>query len=361
MGGAADVVPLPPARPATLVERARMRLGQGWLQQRIIADRIARAAREAVRRHGIEVLVMEETWGWAAEVQRALPIPVVVTLHGPWFLLHELLSSGPASPTDRVRIRREAAALGICAGVTAPSAEVLRATLAACDAPGALPRAVIPNPMPVAEPLDYGSLDETARRSLLFVGRFDALEGADTVLDAFVQLIRGGAEARLTFVGPDRGIPLPGGGMRHAAEALAALPEDVRSRIDYLGPLSKGEIEALRRRHAIAIMASRYENFPYALLEALAAGTATVCTAVGGAIEAVRDGETMLIPPGDPDALADALRRLLDSPEMMRRLGAAARASVETTYAPAPVADRMTNFLARVTETFRGADAGKAA
>ena len=348
-GGAAGVVPPPPARPATLAERVRMRLGQSWLQHRIIADRVARAAREAVRRHGIEVLVMEETWGWAAEVQRALPIPVVVTLHGPWFLHKALQSTPGAARMDAVREARERAAILSCAGVTAPSRAVLTATQAQYG-PFSVPTTVIPNPIPLREPVDFAALAPEARRSLLFVGRFDPHKGGDTVLEGFARLIRGGGEARLTFVGPDRGIPLPGGGVRHVAEALAALPEDVRTRVDYLGQRSAAEVTVLRRRHGIALVASRYETFGNVAMEAMAVGAAVVATRAGGLIEMLRHGETgLLVPPGDSVALANACARLLGEPGLAPRLGAAARKDVEKRLSPEVVGRVLAEFLVDLT------------
>jgi glycosyltransferase involved in cell wall biosynthesis len=62
----------------------------------------------------------------------------------------------------------------------------------------------------------------------------------------------------------------------------------------------------------------------------MAAGLPVVATRVGGVPELVVDGETgFLVPPADPPALAAALQRLLDEPQLRARLGAAGRARVE--------------------------------
>jgi glycosyltransferase involved in cell wall biosynthesis len=74
------------------------------------------------------------------------------------------------------------------------------------------------------------------------------------------------------------------------------------------------------------VLPSLYEGFGIAILEAMAAGRPVVATAVGGIPEVVVHGETgLLVPPGDPVALADALHELLAHPERARALGARGR------------------------------------
>lgn len=354
--GDSRVVALPPARNLSVGERILMRLGRDVVQD-VLAERLAAAAREAVRRRKIEVLVIEETQGWAAQVQRAVPIPVVVTLHGPWFL-HKAMQSAGTTASDARRERREADAFRTCAGITAPSRDVLARTEATHDL-SSRPRAVIPNPIPLKRSVDHVGLDDRARRTLLFVGRFDRHKGGDTMIEAFGELIRLGVDAHLTFVGPDHGVPRPGAEPFRIHDALAALPAEARRRIDYRGPCAKGDIEALRLRHPIAVVASRYENFPYTLLESMAAGAATIGTAAGGQTEIVRDGETgLLVPPSDPSALAAACRRVLESPDLAARMGAAARNDVAARFAPREIARQMCEFLETIRTSFASAADG---
>lgn len=71
---------------------------------------------------------------------------------------------------------------------------------------------------------------------------------------------------------------------------------------------------------------TRSEGLGTSLLDAMAAGVPVVASAAGGVVEIVADGETgLLVPPGDPDALAAAVDRLLDDRGLAARLGAAGR------------------------------------
>jgi glycosyltransferase involved in cell wall biosynthesis len=70
----------------------------------------------------------------------------------------------------------------------------------------------------------------------------------------------------------------------------------------------------------VCVQASRAEGLGFSVLESLACGTPVIVSAVGGLVETVRDGTTgWTVPPGDPDALAAALRDALDRPEEARR------------------------------------------
>ncbi|MEE1787790.1 glycosyltransferase family 4 protein [Streptomyces sp. SP17BM10] len=100
--------------------------------------------------------------------------------------------------------------------------------------------------------------------------------------------------------------------------------------IEFRSGLTDRELVDLYRSAEVACVPSLYEGFSLPAAEAMATGTPLVAT-TGGAIPEVAgpDGRTCLaVPPGNADALAAALGRLLDDPELRERLGSAGRERV---------------------------------
>ena len=116
------------------------------------------------------------------------------------------------------------------------------------------------------------------------------------------------------------------------------LTEDQRTSITALALPSPEEArELLRRASAVAVICEPTElpSGTLVLLDAMALGKPVVATEVKGTVDYVTDGETgLLVPPHDADALARALRRLMDDPELRARLGAEGRRRCQTQFTP---------------------------
>jgi glycosyltransferase involved in cell wall biosynthesis len=98
----------------------------------------------------------------------------------------------------------------------------------------------------------------------------------------------------------------------------------VAGRVAFLG--YRDDLPSLLAACDLVVLPSRYEGLPISLIEAMAAARPVVATDIGGTRELVRDGETgVLVPPDDPEALADAIADLASRPDERRRLGEAGR------------------------------------
>jgi glycosyltransferase involved in cell wall biosynthesis len=91
---------------------------------------------------------------------------------------------------------------------------------------------------------------------------------------------------------------------------------------------------------------SYQEGFPLVLLEAMAVGLSAVSAAIPGPVEMIADGaDGVLVPPGDPAALARGLAGVIAAPRKARALGAAARAKVLADYGPESLQRRLDAVL----------------
>ncbi len=159
------------------------------------------------------------------------------------------------------------------------------------------------------------------------VANFTAQKDYPNLLAAARLLIDGGTAATIVAVGQ------------------GPLESQIRARADELG-LGDAIVFTGFRDDAVRVLgacdvftlASAWEGLPVALMEALALGLPVVATRVGGVAESMHDGEdAVLVPPGDPEALAGAWRRVLEDDSLRDRLGAAARARASEFDATAAV------------------------
>jgi phosphatidylinositol alpha-1,6-mannosyltransferase len=184
-----------------------------------------------------------------------------------------------------------------------------------------------------------------AGRWLLSVARLSRHKGVDTALKAL---------AGLSGRYPDLHYAVVGTG-----EELEALEEEARQlgvgdRVRFLTEVPDRDLPALYNVAMVylgvsRLMEQRVEGFGISIAEASACGIPVVAGRSGGIPEAVRDGETgFLVDAERPEAVAEAVGRLLDDGELRGRLGAAGRRAVETYYNW----DRVVGDLARLGREF---------
>jgi glycosyltransferase involved in cell wall biosynthesis len=181
---------------------------------------------------------------------------------------------------------------------------------------------------------------------LLFVGRISEQKGIFPLLEA-ARTLPDGVQLVLCASSPD------------TPELLGRLEAAVAERpavrwINAMLPVP--EVVQLMSHAAAFVCPSIYEPFGLINLEAMGCGTPVVASRVGGIPEVVVDGETgWLVEPGDPAALARALRRALEDGERGRRMGAAGRRRVEQHFSWDRIAERTMAVYADAIETHRRA------
>lgn len=148
------------------------------------------------------------------------------------------------------------------------------------------------------------------------------------------------AAARVLSTVPTAEFHLVGAGPEEATVRGLADTLGLGDRVRFLGALEPDAMWAALNRFAVAVLCSRSEGLPNAVLEAMVAARAVVATAVGDVPAVVRDGVTgLLVPAGDAGALGAAIGRILKDPALAADLGAAARRQALAAYGPARMAD----------------------
>jgi glycosyltransferase involved in cell wall biosynthesis len=172
---------------------------------------------------------------------------------------------------------------------------------------------VLVNPAPMPGDVAPAELDDD---TLVFVGRLTTQKALPDALRAVAAV--DGAKLVIVGDGPERG-------------ALEELSRElgIGDRVAFAGARTRDEVLRTLAGARAAVLSSAWENLPHAAVEALSVGTPVVATAVGGVPEVVHDdGNGLLVPPGDVDALAAAIRRVLGDDALHARLAAAAQPSV---------------------------------
>lgn len=154
------------------------------------------------------------------------------------------------------------------------------------------------------------------RSQLVCVASLTPRKGHEVLLAALALLSASGW--RLTCVGPGGGI--------HSARLRAVVQEHGwQNRVRFTGPLTGADLERIWSGADLGVLASHSETYGMAVTEALARGVPVLATAAGGVPEALgraSDGTRpgLLVRPGDPEAMAGALRGWWHDPGLRRRL-----------------------------------------
>ena len=151
--------------------------------------------------------------------------------------------------------------------------------------------------------------------NILFVGRMEPRKGLIHLLRAFRKLQRDGVRARLLLVGT-------GPGEREARRYV--LTRQLEN-VEFLGRVPEGQKAQLFKTADIYVSpATGRESFGIVLLEAMSAGAPIICSDIHGYRGVVRrDRDGLLVEPGNADALAASIRRLIDDPQLRAQLSRA--------------------------------------
>lgn len=271
--------------------------------------------------------------------------PVLIKLHT-CNVLRRMVDSQVLKPWQHVtvrlalwrardQIRNERRSIAGADILCAPSAR-MRDEVIAQGLDGGRSIGVVPNPValrpeseiPVGEP------------HVLFVGRLDIGKGIQYLPRMVKRMLAKRPDAMLDIVGPDsyaRGL----GSLKSWLEAQLG---SLAAHVVFHGRLGKDALDAAYRRASVVVAPSRWDNFPGAVLDAMAWGRPVVASPHGGMAEMLDGTGCPVVEPGS-DAFGDAVGALLENSSRCRVAGAAVRQRARNVYGERAVVSRYLKFL----------------
>lgn len=178
---------------------------------------------------------------------------------------------------------------------------------------------------------------EGAGQDVLFLANLEVRKGIHVLLDAFSELSPELPGARLVVAGE---------GPESQAVRRRLRETPALGRVELLGRVDRTRVMATMQACDLYCLPSYGEPYGMTALEAMACARPVVATAAGGLQHMVPDDGGRKVPPGDPAALAGALREVLADPALRRSMGARNRAEVEQRFAWSRVGDRLEQIYA---------------
>jgi len=168
--------------------------------------------------------------------------------------------------------------------------------------------------------------------TILFAGRLEVRKGVFDLLDCMRIVTISIPQARLVIIGKG---PLSSSITRKVAEL------ELQKQVDIRGFVTRQELCDTMLRSSMFVLPSHYEGLPTVALEAMACKLPVVATAARGNSDIIRSEVTgLLVPPRSPEALAQAVVRLLQHPELREKLAKNARRMIEENFTWDRICDR---------------------
>jgi glycosyltransferase involved in cell wall biosynthesis len=292
-----------------------------------------RVARELRRFRPDAVLVQgaqETTLVLLARALARVPTKVILDVHGDWRVPTRLYGSRFRRLLDPFADLLARIALRRADGIRTVSGY----TTGLVRKQGRDPDAVFPAYMDLRPFCGESPVQQPEAPVALFVGVLERYKAVDVLAEAWPEVVRRVAGARLRGVGKGS-LPAPSG-----------------PGIEWTPVLATEEVAAALDEATLLVLPSRSEGMGRVIVEAFCRGRPVVGSRVGGIPDLIEDGRTgVLVEPGNPKALAEALVRVLSDRELAARMGTAAHGAAAPWLAtPEEFAARMRELVDRVTK-----------
>lgn len=198
---------------------------------------------------------------------------------------------------------------------------------------------IIRNPVDIEKFCPGPATLRPSKKTMLFAGHLQWFKGLSVLAAAIPRVLAEHAEVEFEFIGNDTNSAPGGGSMRRFMEDLLA-PTGALNRVSFVHPLPQSELVAHYRACTALVLPSFREVYGNVVIEAMACARPCIVTNGVGAAELIVNGKTgFIVPPDNPQELAQAILRLAAMPDVaIDEMGRGARATVERTSAVSVIA-----------------------
>ena len=289
--------------------------------------------------------------GWVAQrIRQALGVPFAMTFHALGLVRLQHQPQADAFPAERLQIERELVRQADALVAECPQDEADLTQLYDADAGRVT---VVPCGF---DPAEFAPMSRALARAelgldpaefiVLQLGRLVPRKGIDNVIRSLAHLPPS-IPARLLVVGGDSAEPDESRTPELARLRVVAEEAGVAGRVTFTGHRARARLRTFYAAADVFVTTPWYEPFGITPLEAMACGRPVIGSAVGGIKHSVVDGLTgFLVPPRDPQALAQRLVALHADPELARAMGRAGRARARSLFTWERVARELANVYA---------------
>jgi glycosyltransferase involved in cell wall biosynthesis len=273
--------------------------------------------------------------------------PCIIHLHSPaeFIFRHNEWSMGwPGYLTGK---RHEDYSIGAADALLCPSNYLARQAEAHYGLPAGSIEVI---PLPVGDLAVLERSDDVWKHgSICYVGRLEPRKGLIEWIDAAVAVARDDPSAQFEFIGAD----LPYDETRRVQDVVERrIPDVLRRRFHFRGAQPRSRLPRFLAQARVAIVPSRWENFPNTCIEAMCSGLPVIASREGGMAEIIEDGQTgWLAATQTPSGLADALRAALAvPPPVLAAMGVRAAQAIRRLCDNARTLERHVEFRRRVVD-----------
>ena len=298
---------------------------------------LSRQLRYLVQQHGIELIELPNWEGLGCMYQRLRLTPTVVRLHTS-SRETQIIDQLPATRLFLADVKREfvqAHRADLLVTHSLAHRQMMSEELQlSAERIELIPHGVEVFPGFVRPPRPAGPLQ------VVFLGRLEKRKGTLELLQAFPKVLELHPGTELTMIGIDRA-HCPGD-RTHAQWMADELPAATRKQIKLAGRLPQEQVDQHLQTADVFIAPSRYESFGLIYPEAMRWGIPVIGCRVGGVPEIIEHEKSgLLISPESPEAITEALHRLLGNDGLRRQLGEAGRKRIETQFCLETMAKRV--------------------